>query len=270
MKKYRKIAVAFGFLSLLAFVAAANGANEKVEICHIPPGNPGNAHFITVGESAVPAHVANHGDEVVPGDGSCSVGVGECVVDGFLACTSDGLVCDAEPGEPPEEVEVTCNDGRDNDCDGLIDLADDDCSFAQFSETFPPSDQSAGWDAFEAQISPNVVYNRIDFFSDTDPGYTCIGPEADTICQAIRAQTDESCAKGSSVSVTCEDNVWTVGLCTGTELSINSPFCKCGPTDATIRAEAYDACSGGNANAFGAVNGDSCGAVATTMTVRCQ
>jgi hypothetical protein len=37
----------------------------KVTICHIPNGNPSNAHEITVGESAVPAHLA-HGDNVGP------------------------------------------------------------------------------------------------------------------------------------------------------------------------------------------------------------
>lgn len=35
--------------------------NSKVTICHIPPGNPSNLHTITVGASAVPAHIA-HGD----------------------------------------------------------------------------------------------------------------------------------------------------------------------------------------------------------------
>lgn len=34
---------------------------KKVTICHIPPGNAANAHTITVGESAVPAHL-KHGD----------------------------------------------------------------------------------------------------------------------------------------------------------------------------------------------------------------
>jgi hypothetical protein len=33
----------------------------KAVICHIPPGNPGNAHTIHVGTAAVPAHLA-HGD----------------------------------------------------------------------------------------------------------------------------------------------------------------------------------------------------------------
>ena len=38
---------------------------EKVTICHIPPGNPENAHLITVGAPAVAAHVA-HGDPEPP------------------------------------------------------------------------------------------------------------------------------------------------------------------------------------------------------------
>ena len=41
------------------------GANDpqKCTICHVPPGNPPNAHTITVGCSAVQAHLRNH-----PGD----------------------------------------------------------------------------------------------------------------------------------------------------------------------------------------------------------
>ena len=31
------------------------------KICHIPPGNPANAHEITIGEPAIKAHLA-HGD----------------------------------------------------------------------------------------------------------------------------------------------------------------------------------------------------------------
>ncbi|MFB5607561.1 MAG: hypothetical protein ACE5RG_05605 [Candidatus Nitrosomaritimum yanchengensis] len=39
---------------------------NKVTICHIPPGNPDNAHTITVGESAVVSHMAQHGDTIGP------------------------------------------------------------------------------------------------------------------------------------------------------------------------------------------------------------
>ena len=42
-----------------------DGANDpkKCTICHVPPGNPPNAHTLTIGCSAVQAHLRNH-----PGD----------------------------------------------------------------------------------------------------------------------------------------------------------------------------------------------------------
>jgi hypothetical protein len=47
--------------------ASAQDAEPKVTICHLPPGNPDNAQTITIGASAVPAHLANHpGDSVGP------------------------------------------------------------------------------------------------------------------------------------------------------------------------------------------------------------
>jgi len=36
--------------------------SPKVKVCHIPPGNPTNAHTICIGKSAVVAHLGNHGD----------------------------------------------------------------------------------------------------------------------------------------------------------------------------------------------------------------
>ena len=40
---------------------ALGGGEVKVTVCHIPPGNPANAHEITIGAPGVPAHLA-HGD----------------------------------------------------------------------------------------------------------------------------------------------------------------------------------------------------------------
>jgi putative hemolysin len=45
--------------------AARNQYQEKVLICHIPPGEPDNAHTISVSPNAVPAHLA-HGDTLGP------------------------------------------------------------------------------------------------------------------------------------------------------------------------------------------------------------
>ncbi len=49
--------------------AAADEAEEGVTLCHIPPGNPDNAHTITVGAPAVKAHL-HHGDHLGACEGS--------------------------------------------------------------------------------------------------------------------------------------------------------------------------------------------------------
>jgi hypothetical protein len=45
---------------------------KKTTICHIPPGNPANAHTLCVGTPSVPAHLA-HGDHL----GSCCDAIGD-------------------------------------------------------------------------------------------------------------------------------------------------------------------------------------------------
>ncbi len=125
MTRYRLSS--FVLLSLATSLVVGDAAGEQVSICHVPPGDPANAHVIHVGRAAVDAHVRRHGDAVVPDDPSCTAGVGECAADGLLQCTAAGLVCDASPLDPPEVVETSCADGLDNDCDGSIDAADADC-----------------------------------------------------------------------------------------------------------------------------------------------
>jgi len=63
--------------------ACAAGQTRKTTICHIPPGNPANAHTLCVGNAAVPAHVENHHDTLGPcpseppcGSGDVDAGVG--------------------------------------------------------------------------------------------------------------------------------------------------------------------------------------------------
>ncbi|MGB1269448.1 MAG: hypothetical protein ACPG45_06895 [Flavobacteriaceae bacterium] len=68
MKKYILL---LGII-LTAFIVTSNTkdneqSNEKITICHIPPGNPENAHSIEISVHAWPAHQA-HGDVI----GNCS------------------------------------------------------------------------------------------------------------------------------------------------------------------------------------------------------
>jgi hypothetical protein len=53
---------------------------------------------------------------------SCSVGVGECEANGVYICNdsdpSGPTICSAVAGSPTEEI---CDDGLDNDCDGVVD-----------------------------------------------------------------------------------------------------------------------------------------------------
>jgi hypothetical protein len=52
---------------MLAATPALAAPQGKTTICHVPPGNPGNAHTITISDNAVDRHLANHpGDRIGP------------------------------------------------------------------------------------------------------------------------------------------------------------------------------------------------------------
>ena len=117
--------------ALLGATAVSAGGNVKVEVCHLPPDNPDNFHTITVGVSALQAHL-DHGDL----DGSCLANCEELCGDGN-ACTID---CDPSteaclPAHPPVDCDDT-NACTTDTCDtasgclNLEDVCDDgnDCS----------------------------------------------------------------------------------------------------------------------------------------------
>jgi len=82
------------------------------------------------------------GDGVNPvdcDDARCAIGAWECSdVDGVATCcgdwvcegTEDSYGCAVDCGDPPAcvESELVCDDGVDEDCDGLLDCDDDDCA----------------------------------------------------------------------------------------------------------------------------------------------
>lgn len=62
MKKLLLLSVfAIAFLTMGS--SSEEATNNKITICHIPPGNPENAHSITISINALNAHLA-HGDAI--------------------------------------------------------------------------------------------------------------------------------------------------------------------------------------------------------------
>lgn len=78
--------------------SGAEGKDDKVSICHIPPGNPANAHLITISSSAVPAHLA-HGDPA-PGTPCPPPGPPDDQYKDKV------LVCHVPPGNPANKHEI--------------------------------------------------------------------------------------------------------------------------------------------------------------------
>ncbi len=78
-------------LLMIGLISATGIRSEndgpKVTICHIPPGNPENAHSITISINALPAHLA-HGDS----EGACST---ECTLQTDPVC-----FCELYPDHP--------------------------------------------------------------------------------------------------------------------------------------------------------------------------
>lgn len=106
------------------------GRADKVDICHIPPGNPDNVQLINVSGNVVAAHEA-HGDffplSFWPdvdgdgfGDGAQEASTGCVVPQGFV---ENGDDCDDADNEKfPGNVEIC--DGKDNNCNGEVDESD--------------------------------------------------------------------------------------------------------------------------------------------------
>jgi hypothetical protein len=46
--------------------ACEPGNTKKTTICHVPPGNPANAHTLCIGNAAVKHHLKNHPDYLGP------------------------------------------------------------------------------------------------------------------------------------------------------------------------------------------------------------
>jgi hypothetical protein len=91
-------------MSLGLMSAGTVFAGAKVDVCHLPPGNPENFHTITISENALSAHLG-HGDF----EGACNANCASLCDDGN-ACTIDDTGDCAEVGCPLAPEPVDCND----------------------------------------------------------------------------------------------------------------------------------------------------------------
>ncbi|WP_147446479.1 hypothetical protein [Corallococcus sp. CA047B] len=98
---------------------AAAGGTGKITLCHIPPGNPANAHTVTVGLPAMSAHL-RHGDTLgaCGNDGGTPSDGGTCESDGGSADAGTGGDVDAGPVCSPEGADCSV-EGPDSCCTGL-------------------------------------------------------------------------------------------------------------------------------------------------------
>jgi len=82
------ILIGLGFFLGMNFQSNETQATAKVDVCHIPPGNPQNAFTVNVGEPSLSAHLG-HGDSL----GACaSSELDPCDLSSNLNnCVSDGI-----------------------------------------------------------------------------------------------------------------------------------------------------------------------------------
>lgn len=124
----RQVTMLAVLLLLVSSLGMANAAGrEKVTICHIPPGNPGNAHTISVGAPAVEKHIANHGDTLGPCPDDPNIppeadaGEDQCVLFGDEATLDGSGSHDPDNGPDPLTYEWTLEDAPDGSTATLSD-----------------------------------------------------------------------------------------------------------------------------------------------------
>ncbi len=104
--------------------------DDGAAVCDAVPGAPAVAERCDEADDDCDGAV----DEGFRLGAACISGLGICAVEGRRACADDGTaVCDAEPGDPEEEV---CDD-LDNDCDGIVDEGEGDAAGVAFGGCGP-------------------------------------------------------------------------------------------------------------------------------------
>ena len=219
------------FVAAGAFATPAAAGNSKVVICHIPPGDPDNAHTITVSEKAVQAHL-KHGDWL----GECASGcLNSADCDDENLCTDDECLSNGECSH----VAVDCDDSNvctDDLCNPL-----EGCFYPPVSVTTGCNDGNVctGGDACEAGICTGTdIPDCCRDESDCDDAEWCTDDSCDENNVCAYSPVDcsiqnDACWVGSCDSlasmcvaalVSCDDlNVCTEDLCDSVTGCYNPP-----------------------------------------------
>lgn len=242
--------VALAACALIAVTAlpaapASAGPAPKVEVCHIPPGNPANFHTITISENALAAHLA-HGDMEGPCKEICHILCSDnnrCTIDYEGNCEETG--CLPLDDRPP----VNCDDGdvctEDESCDPI-----EGCANApQPGNICDDGDACTDGDVCdeEGKCAGIGRENCCIYVGDCDDGDLC----TNDFCNGVPENPSGTC---SHADVECNDP----DACT----SLN-----CNPADGSCTIETPIVCDDG----FGCTN-DSCDPVSgcTNDLVECQ
>ena len=120
------------------YVPGAIAEGAKVDVCHIPPGNPENAHTITISENAVGTHL-DHGDRLGACDSTETADVRESGGRSPSACICPRAgvwrVTNHEGWMECKPFGIKRTDKREDKNDGAIWILNDDCSTI-FSEAY--------------------------------------------------------------------------------------------------------------------------------------
>jgi hypothetical protein len=206
-----------------------SGGGQKVTLCHVPPGNPSNAHTISVGSPAVGSHMA-HGDSL----GSCPTTCGgesggTCDEDQFCQiaegdCGGEG-VCEDRPETCPAILDPVCG------CDGVT--YDNAC--------------------FAASAGATVA-----FAGECDAEQACGGSAGDT-CDAMQYCKGEEGECGEDAEGECADTPMTcpaiIDLVCGCDDRTYANECMADAAGVTVAS--IGACDGGG-QACGGMAGDTC------------
>ena len=140
-----------------------------------------------------------------------SCGVGVCAATGTLSCQSGDLSnsCTPLPATEPG-TEVTCDNGLDDDCDGLADGADPDCGGGEtcgdiLDKATCNNEPTCAW---EGSPKNGTCVDNVACVPDETPEVTCTDG-ADNDCNGATDCADDNCSGDPACQTTCNND----GVC---------------------------------------------------------